>query len=70
MSNARLVATAAAIVLTGALGACATPGAYNQPGPYAGKYNHQRDAKQGYASSAVPSQAPAPRLLHDHREMK
>lgn len=71
MLNIKLLATAAAIALTGALGGCATPGAADQPGPYAGRHNHLRDAKQGAAVPVSPeSGAPAAKLLHDHREWK
>lgn len=71
MLNAKLLATAAAIVLTGTLGGCATPGTAGPLGPYAGRHDHVRDAKQGPALSVSPeSRAPAPKLLHDHREWK
>jgi len=71
MLNMKLLATTAAIVLTGALGGCATPGAGDQPGPYAGRHNHLRDAKQGPGLSvSLVTGMPAPKLLHDHREWK
>jgi hypothetical protein len=57
----RLVAAAA----IGALSACASPG-----GPSAEPHQHLRDAKQGPALSYAPTQAAAPVLFHDHREMK
>lgn len=60
MTKAKLIASAAALALVGALSGCATPGS-DQSGPYAGAHNHVRDAKQGSAPSAVPPQAPSTR---------
>lgn len=61
------------MILAGALalGGCATAVGGDQTGPYAGRHDHMRDAKQGPALSPVqPAAAPAPKVLHDHREMK
>ena len=63
MSKAKLIAAAAAIALVGTLGGCATPDAgTGNNGPYAGRHNHNRDAKQGVAGSyTVPSTPPVRR---------
>lgn len=56
MLKAKLVASAVALTLIGALGGCAGAGG-GSTSPYAGRHDHQRDAKQGPAPSttAVPS---------------
>lgn len=63
MLKAKLVAAAAAVALVGTLGGCATPNAGSgNTGPYAGKHDHNRDAKQGVAGSyTVPSTPPVRR---------
>lgn len=56
-----LVAAAAAAV---ALNGCATGAAPAEP------HQHLRDAKQGVTLPSPAAGATAPKLLHDHREMK
>ena len=53
----KLIAAAAAIAVLGALSGCATrEAATGAASPYAGRHNHNRDAKQGAAPSyATPS---------------
>ena len=57
MLKAKLVASVVALALIGALGGCASAGS-GSTSPYAGRHDHQRDAKQGLASSAAPPAAP------------
>lgn len=61
MSNTKLIASVVALAVVGALGGCASAGS-GSTSPYAGRHDHQRDAKQGPAPSAttVPS-APSSR---------
>lgn len=56
MLKGKIVASAVALALVGALGGCASAGGGSTT-PYAGRHDHQRDAKQGPAPSAtaVPS---------------
>lgn len=62
MVKARLIAGGAAIALVGALGGCATPEAgTGGTSPYAGRHDHNRDAKQGAASSYTTPTAPVRR---------
>jgi hypothetical protein len=62
MSKAKLIAAAAAIAVVGALGGCATPDAGSgSTSPYAGRHNHNRDAKQGAASAYTTPSAPVRR---------
>lgn len=56
MLTTKLIAAAAAAVFVGMLAGCATPGAgAGDTSPYAGRHDHNRDAKQGAASSYTPS---------------
>lgn len=56
----------AAVAAVGALSACAAPS-----DPSADRHQHLRDAKQGPALTyASAGERAAPKLLHDHREMK
>lgn len=58
-----------AVALMGSVAGCATTS--DQPGPFAGKHDHFRDAKQGYATPvALDSAGVTRKPLHDHREMK
>ena len=50
----------AAIALIAVLAGCAGAGAGSST-PYAGRHDHQRDAKQGSAPSTVPPAVPATR---------
>lgn len=54
MLKAKLIAAAAAMAMGAALGGCATAGA-GDTAPYAGRHNHQRDAKQGAAAPVTPA---------------
>jgi tellurite resistance protein len=65
MLASKWVVRLAAVVAVGALSACASPA-----GPSAERHQHLKDAKQGPALSYAPTQAAAPVLFHDHREMK
>ena len=69
MSMTKLLAAAAAVLMIGGLSGCAATG--YEAGGIAARHQHLRDNKQGPAAStmAVSDQA-APKLLHDHREMK
>lgn len=60
MLKAKLIAAAAAAALVGALGGCATPDA-GAGSTYAGRHDHNRDAKQGAASSYTAPSAPVRR---------
>jgi hypothetical protein len=60
MSTRKLVLIAGAIALAGVLGGCASAGS-GSSSPYGGPHNHQRDAKQGPAPSAVTPGAPSTR---------
>jgi hypothetical protein len=54
--KAKLIAAAAAIALFGTLGGCATLEAGSGgTSPYAGRHDHNRDAKQGAAPSYTPT---------------
>ena len=57
------------VVLTLALGGCATTGSDAASAGATVPHNHMRDAKQGYAASPVAA-VPAPKPLHNHREFK
>ena len=57
MLNTRLIASAAALAFAAALGGCATPSG-DAANPYAGRHDHQRDAKQGGAPSTSHPTAP------------
>jgi hypothetical protein len=65
MFNSTWLYRAVAVVALGAVGACASPS-----DPYANRHQHLRDAKQGPAMASIQTAVPAPKLLHDHREMK
>lgn len=52
MLKTRLIASAGAIALVAALGGCASAGG-GSTSPYAGRHDHQRDAKQGAGPSAT-----------------
>jgi hypothetical protein len=67
MGTTKLLAAAAAALMIGGLSGCATPG--DQAG-VAARHQHLRDAKQGPAASTIATAEQAPKLLHDHREMK
>jgi hypothetical protein len=67
MVKTKILAAAAAVLVIGALGGCASTG---EPAGIAGRHQHLRDAKQGPAASALATAEQAPKLLHDHREMK
>ena len=58
MTKARLIASIGAIAFAASLGGCASAGG---TGPYAGRHDHTRDAKQGAAPSAVQAQVPVRR---------
>ena len=58
MLKDKLVAAAVALALIGALGGCASAGSGSAT-PYAGRHDHQRDAKQGPAPSATAAPSPA-----------
>ena len=60
MLKTKLVASAAALALAAVLGACATPSG-DGASPYAGRHDHQRDAKQGPVPSTIPPAAPSTR---------
>lgn len=60
MRKARFIASIGAIALAASLGGCASAGA-GGTGPYAGRHDHMRDAKQGAAPSAVQAQVPVRR---------
>ena len=54
--KAKLIVAAAAITLVGTLGGCATLEAGSGgTSPYAGRHDHNRDAKQGAAPSYTPT---------------
>ena len=57
MLRTRLIASAAVLSVAAALGGCATPTA-GSANPYAGRHDHQRDAKQGTAPSTSEPSAP------------
>ena len=62
MLKAKRVAAAAAIALLGALGGCATlDTATGTTSPYAGRHDHNRDAKQGAAPSYTTPSTPVHR---------
>lgn len=62
MLKAKLIAAAAAIALVGTLGGCAsTDAGAGSTSPYAGRHDHNRDAKQGAASSYTTPSAPVRR---------
>lgn len=65
----RTLKLVAAALIIGGLTGCASTG---EPASVAARHQHLRDAKQGPAASATvaSSDQPAPKLLHDHREMK
>ena len=58
MLKTRLFAAAVALALIGALGGCASAGS-GSTSPYAGRHDHQRDAKQGPAPSTTVAPSPA-----------
>ena len=60
MMKAKLIASAVALALIGALVGCASAGSGSTT-PYAGPHNHQRDAKQGPAPSETVTPPPARR---------
>jgi hypothetical protein len=52
----RATLIAAAVAFVGELGGCAAMSAgWGDTSPYAGRHDHNRDAKQGTASPYVPS---------------
>jgi hypothetical protein len=60
MSKAKVLAVVAAAALIGALGGCASAGG-GSTSPYAGRHEHQRDAKQGAPASSAPQTTPVRR---------
>ena len=61
MLKTKVIVSAAGIALIAALGGCASAGG-GSPSPYAGRHEHQRDAKQGApASTVAPTAAPSAR---------
>lgn len=68
MRAMKLVVAGSAVVMIAGLAGCASTG---EAPSLAARHQHLRDAKQGPAASALASSdQPAPKLLHDHREMK
>ena len=62
MSTTRLIASASALALAAALAGCATTEAgAGASSPYAGRHDHNRDAKQGGAVSDTRPAAPVTR---------
>ena len=62
MLKTKLIAAAAAIALVGVLGGCAsTDAGAGSTTPYAGRHDHNRDAKQGAAPSQVTPSTPVRR---------
>lgn len=62
MFTARTLIAVAAVSF--ALSGCATGSSPAEP------HQHMRDAKQGTTLPSAATGATAPKLLHDHREMK
>jgi hypothetical protein len=60
MLKAKLLAAIAAAAFVVTMGGCATAGG-GSTGPYAGRHDHNRDAKQGPAPSTAVPAAPATR---------
>lgn len=59
MLRAKLIAASAAVALVGALSGCTTLDAgAGGTSPYAGRHDHQRDAKQGSVGSVTAPSAP------------
>jgi hypothetical protein len=67
MGTTKLLVAAAAILMIGGLSGCAS----TEQSGIAARHQHLRDAKQGPAASTLArAEEAAPKLLHDHREMK
>lgn len=68
MLKAKLVASLVGLALVGALGGCASAGSGSST-PYAGRHDHQRDAKQGAVPTAPVATSPVPTTRKSLRQV-